>query len=190
MKGSILINVPGELSAPTKEGRVVSADGVYDYEMSMSQEDVNKKTKSDIDILKNFYNASVMSHSIDLTIKDGNDDDITIWSGKLSWESGNIMVPSSSIEEIYHYASSPETYLFIFSAPVSIIHSYGSTSSLTLYSEANTSRKTWTLSFTSPSATTQQWSMLVIPDGGAVGNLAFSTYYYVEPTEEPTEAPT
>lgn len=43
MKGNNLIKVPGELSAPTAEGVVVSADGVKDYIQRKSQETLNQE---------------------------------------------------------------------------------------------------------------------------------------------------
>lgn len=43
MKGNNLVKVPGELYAPTSKGRVVSADGVYDYIQGKNQEQINEQ---------------------------------------------------------------------------------------------------------------------------------------------------
>lgn len=41
MKGSVTIPIGGELESRATDGRVVSADGVYDYLIGASQEEIN-----------------------------------------------------------------------------------------------------------------------------------------------------
>lgn len=43
MKGQVITEVPSELASAASDGRVVSADGVYDYIQQKNQEDLNKE---------------------------------------------------------------------------------------------------------------------------------------------------
>ena len=54
MRGTVLNKVPTEMASASKDGVLVSADGVYDYIQKQFQEDINKfllETKADIDDL-------------------------------------------------------------------------------------------------------------------------------------------
>ena len=46
MKGSVTIPIGGELESRATDGRVVSADGVYDYVQGKMQEVINQETRS------------------------------------------------------------------------------------------------------------------------------------------------
>lgn len=61
MKGGNAIEIPGELYAPTKNGVVVSAEGVKDYRRSKSQEELNT------DLLNKVNNALEIAEDVKQT---------------------------------------------------------------------------------------------------------------------------
>ena len=46
MKGTILTPIPGELQSVATDGIVVSADGIYDYQIKKTQELINASIES------------------------------------------------------------------------------------------------------------------------------------------------